>query len=408
MKKLLCTVLAVFLIFSLVSCSKAPEEGATQPTGGENNTTGQQTQPREENTIKIGVFEPQSGDNEIGGKQEMLGVTYANQYSPTVVIGDKTYNIKLIYSDNESSIEKAPQVAKKLVDEGVSVVIGSYGSDVCLAAAEVFSEAGVPVIGASCTSPAVTESTVNTYRIGYLDPYQAQALAVFAFKQLGIRKVMTLACLGNEEDQGLSFYFREAFEGLGGAVVTENFTSGTSDFSSSLEKAVRNECQAVFAPVSLSYAKRLIEQSASLDGDLTFLGAAGWDCNAVLHASDSADADVYVASYYQKGVNEKFDSGITSWFNADPTAKANNAGDDTVSAFCAAGFDAYCVALKAIRIAGSADRDKISAVLPSVTVKGATGTVSFDAERNAKRSFAYIKKANNRSVTWDAVTQQAF
>ena len=29
-------------------------------------------------TIKIGVFEPASGDNGAGGKQEVLGVEYAN------------------------------------------------------------------------------------------------------------------------------------------------------------------------------------------------------------------------------------------------------------------------------------------------------------------------------------------
>lgn len=407
MKKLLGFVLAVWMLFSLVSCAFGPEKGTTQTTE-EKTATQQQTQPLEENIIKIGVFEPQSGENKIGGKQEMLGVTYANQYSPNVVLGDKTYKISLIYSDNESSPEKAPQVAQKLVDEGVSLVIGSYGSDVCLAAADVFSEAGVPVIGASCTSPAVTESAGTYYRVCYLDPYQARSLASFAFKQLGIRKVMTLACLGSDYDQSLSFYFRESFEALGGTVLTENFTSQVSDFSSVLEKAVSKECQAVFAPVSLSFAKLLIEQSAALDADLTFLGADNWDCNVVLRASDSVNADVYVASYYQQGVNEKFDSGIRGWFNSDPTAKANNAGDDTVSAACAAGFDAYCVALKAIRTAGSADRDKILAVLPKVTVTGACGKVAFDSERNAKRSFAYIKKANNRSVSWDAVTQQSF
>ena len=34
--------------------------------------------------IKIGVFEPQSGDNGAGGKQEVLGMQYANYVQPTV------------------------------------------------------------------------------------------------------------------------------------------------------------------------------------------------------------------------------------------------------------------------------------------------------------------------------------
>ena len=38
-------------------------------------------------TIKIGVFEPASGDNGAGGKQEVLAIEYANSIAPTVDIG---------------------------------------------------------------------------------------------------------------------------------------------------------------------------------------------------------------------------------------------------------------------------------------------------------------------------------
>ena len=55
------------------AASDAPEGGDAQvsdaPEGGD--TTG-------DKVIKIGVFEPQSGDNGAGGKQEILGMQYAN------------------------------------------------------------------------------------------------------------------------------------------------------------------------------------------------------------------------------------------------------------------------------------------------------------------------------------------
>ena len=35
-----------------------------------------------EKVVKIGVFEPASGDNGAGGKQEMLGMQYANEKTP--------------------------------------------------------------------------------------------------------------------------------------------------------------------------------------------------------------------------------------------------------------------------------------------------------------------------------------
>ena len=97
-----------------------------------------------ENVVKIGVFEPASGDSGAGGKQEMLGMQYANYVQPTVEIGGETYTVELVYADNGSSADKAPSAAQQLVSEGVSVVLGSYGSGVSIAGSQYFADAGIP------------------------------------------------------------------------------------------------------------------------------------------------------------------------------------------------------------------------------------------------------------------------
>ena len=81
-------------------------------------------------TVKIGVFEPASGDNGAGGKQEVIGIEYANSLVPTVEIGGKTYDVELVIVDNQSATDKAVSAAQELVDAGVSIVLGSYGSGV--------------------------------------------------------------------------------------------------------------------------------------------------------------------------------------------------------------------------------------------------------------------------------------
>ena len=48
----------------------------------------------DEKVVKIGVFEPASGDSGAGGKKEMLGMQYANQETPTVEIGGETYKVE--------------------------------------------------------------------------------------------------------------------------------------------------------------------------------------------------------------------------------------------------------------------------------------------------------------------------
>ena len=91
-------------------------------------------------TVKIGVYEPASGDNGAGGKQETLGIQYANSVQPTVEIDGKEYNVELDIVDNESSNDKGPSAASKLVSDGVSVVLGSYGSSVAIAASDIFKQ----------------------------------------------------------------------------------------------------------------------------------------------------------------------------------------------------------------------------------------------------------------------------
>lgn len=82
----------------------------------------------------------------------------------TVEIGGKTYNVKLEIVDNESSNDKAVSAASQLVSKGVSVVLGSYGSGVSIAASDTFKNAGVPAIGVTCTNPAVTAGNSHYFR----------------------------------------------------------------------------------------------------------------------------------------------------------------------------------------------------------------------------------------------------
>ena len=91
--------------------------------------------------IKVGVFEPASGDNGAGGKQEVIGIEYANSLVSTVTLGGVEYDVELVIVDNQSATDKAVSAAQELVDAGVSIVLGSYGSGVSMAGGEVFAAA---------------------------------------------------------------------------------------------------------------------------------------------------------------------------------------------------------------------------------------------------------------------------
>lgn len=134
-----------------------------------------------EKKIVIGVYEPISGANAAGGKQEVLGIQYANSLDNKVEIAGETYAVEVYVSDNGSLEENAVTAASSIVNRGALISLGSYGSGVSIAAAKTFEDAGMPAIGVSCTNASVTAGNNFYFRTCFLDPFQGSVMAQFAW-----------------------------------------------------------------------------------------------------------------------------------------------------------------------------------------------------------------------------------
>ena len=390
MKKFLALILALVMVLGLVACGDKPaDDGAADG----------------EKIVKIGVFEPQTGDNGAGGKQEILGMEYAHSLFPTVDIAGETYKVQLEIVDNRTSAENGPSAAAELINRDVSIVLGSYGSGVSIAGGEVFQEAGMPALGTSCTNPQVTADCEVYFRLAFLDPFQGTVLSNYVYNELGVTTAYTLAMLGSDYDQGLVYYFTEAFEALGGTVVNEDFPEGSANFVSYVNNAKTAGAGVIFAPVSTNYAQLIIEAAAAQGFEGALLGSDTWDNNMVLESSQGKDIDINITTFYQESGSD-FDTGIKEWINANADAKTNNGGNDMVSAVTAMGYDAYFTALEAVKAAGSTEPADVLAALPGVSYEGVCGLIEFDEIGDAIRDAAYIKAANTETNNWDFVKVQ--
>ncbi|MBR6607447.1 MAG: ABC transporter substrate-binding protein, partial [Oscillospiraceae bacterium] len=325
---------------------------------------------------------------------------YANSLTPEIELGGKTYKIELVYGDNGSSTDKAPSAASSLVSAGVSVVLGSYGSGVSMAGGPKFEEAGLAAIGVTCTNPNVTAGNDYYYRICFLDDFQADVLANFALDNFGAKVAYCLGESGNEYDQGLIAFFKQVFEAAGGKVITDSFPKGNSDFTSYLNKAKSEGADVIFTPVSIAYAVQIIAQADDLGIEAPFLGSDTLDDNMVLDAVTGTDLELFVSTFYQEGGDETFDNGIKEYINGNSEALAANGGNDTISAVTAMGFDAYYVALEAMKKAGSGEKAAIKAALPEVTYEGVSGAIAFNEIGDAIRDTAFIKTADTEKGVW--------
>jgi branched-chain amino acid transport system substrate-binding protein len=119
--------------------------------------------------IRIGVAGPMTGTNAWFGEQMERGAAeaVADLNAAGGVLGEQ---VQLITADDLCDPEQAVAAARKLVSDGVILVVGHYCSGASIPASEVYAAAGVLMISPTSTNPMLTElGRANVFRVIYRD-----------------------------------------------------------------------------------------------------------------------------------------------------------------------------------------------------------------------------------------------
>ena len=395
MKKVLALILALVMALSLVACG---EQGDSQK--GDDSASG-------DKVVKIGVFEPTSGQNGGGGKKEILGIEYAHSLKPTVTINGEEYSVQLVYADNASDQAKAPTAAQTLISQGVSVVIGTYGSACAIAAGPLFESAKIPAIGTSCTNPQVTAGNDYYFRVGYIDPFQGAVMANFAFNEKGSSNCALIIESGDDYSAGFGNYFRQEMERLGGKATTLEFQKGEADFSTIMASIKSEGYDGIFAPVSIETAAMIISQARDAGITCPIMAGDTWDDISIAQRTGSKATDIYFSAFFDAAdttneAGKAFVDGFTKWVAEDATRVENNGGvSDVISSVTPCGYDAYMAAVGAIEAAQSTDGATIRDALATLEISGLiTGDLKFDENGDAIKNYAVIKTIENGEIVY--------
>lgn len=393
MKKFLAMMLALVMALSLVACGGKTDDGSSDASG--------------DKVVKIGVFEPTSGQNGGGGKKEILGVEYAHSLKPTVTINGEEYSVQLVYADNASDQAKAPTAAQTLISQGVSVVIGTYGSACAIAAGPLFVSAKIPAIGTSCTNPQVTAGNDYYFRVGYIDPFQGAVMANFAFNEKGSSNCALIIESGDDYSAGFGNYFRQEMERLGGKATTLEFQKGEADFSTIMASIKSEGYDGIFAPVSIETAAMIISQARDAGITCPIMAGDTWDDISIAQRTGSKATDIYFSAFFDAAdttneAGKAFVDGFTKWVAEDATRVENNGGvSDVISSVTPCGYDAYMAAVGAIEAAQSTDGATIRDALATLEISGLiTGDLKFDENGDAIKNYAVIKTIENGEIVY--------
>ncbi len=254
----------------------------------------------------------------------------------------------------------AEQIA---ADGRVLGIIGTSCSAAAVAAAPVISEAGLVMVSPSNTSPLLTSDLAGNanpdYHAGYFrvsnnDLYQAQAVADFAYNELGLRR-MAAVDDGDPYTSALVSAFASAFLAIGGEVpVTSTIDKGATDMTSVLAEFAEAGPDGIFFPLFEGEGTPFAEQARAFDGleGVTLITGAALFVSEFLGTPQS-EGMYFAGPEADLGSNVNGSTGKS----ADEVLAAfeSTYGGPPTSPYWAHAYDATTVLLSAIESAAEED-----------------------------------------------------
>jgi branched-chain amino acid transport system substrate-binding protein len=325
-------------------------------------------------TIKIGWLGALTGEDSLWGQSEYNTVKLVVDdlnLQGGLVVGGKTYRIGLASYDDHGDADAAVAAAKKLVsNDRVTVIIGPMFSREAIPVSRIIEAAGIPCIATSATNPKVTAADGHLnpfmFRACFIDSYQGEVAATYAYKRLGERTAAILVKSDDAYSIGLGEYFNENFRWLGGKVVASvSFKASDIDFRTELAKIKAAEPDIVFAPVFTNDIAMAAKQARAIGITAVMMGGDGWPSANLLPIAGSSLEGCYYVNHLD--FDDPAVRDYKTWY------KVTYGKTPEMPGYLA--YDAVSMFVDAVKRAQSLDGTKIAQALESCDIKGITGHI---------------------------------
>ncbi len=337
---------------------------------------------------RVGVVVDQSGPTRGFGESALRGIQLAAD-----ALQAAGRQIELVVEDDQGSEEGAKAAVSKLLASPVHAVIGSATSSVTLAGAPLAQQAGVPMITPSATSPEVTQVGDFIFRVCFVDTFQGEAMADFAYFSLRARRAAILFDPGSAYSSGLARYFEGEFLKFGGETVAEETYAATDqDFSRQLAAIQAATPDVLFVPGYYTEAGPIAEQAKELGLTATLLGGDGWDSPEIFELAGPALDGAYISTHF----------AADAPFEAAPAfvaAYETRYGGQTPDAFAALAYDAVNVLARAFERAGEGTGPALQQALARTQMfQGVTGDITLNRGRDAIKDAVVLELRDGATI----------
>ncbi len=358
--------------------------------------------PKESNDIRIGVNAEITGSKPtVGDSCKKAAELLAAQVNADggLQVGDKKWPVTLFIEDNEDKPESAAAVAKKLISQNsVLAILGPNASGNAIPAARICEDAKVIMISPWSTNPKTTENLKYVFRACFLDDFQGEVMAKFAWDNLKAKNAAVLYDVASEYNKGIAEFFKKSFEKMGGKVVAfESYTKDDKDFSSQLTKIKATNPDVLFLPNYYNEVPLQAQQARRLGATCALIGSDSWGSSELLSLGGKDLEGCYFSTHYAPDIaTEKAQKFIKAY-----EAKYGKKPDDVA----ALTYDSGQLLLAAIAKAGSMDRQKVRDALASISeFEGVTGKMKFTGTGDPTKSAVILKIKDGKFTYHDSVS----
>ena len=385
-------VLAMLMVAGLATACRDSDDGYLR--GGE-----------PVNEVTIGMIGPLTGGVSQFGTAVQRGVNlYIDQFNARGGL-----QISVSVHDDEGAAAAAAVGFDRLVDQGVTAIIGGVTSGPTRAIVPLAYEANMPMITATATHFNVTVCAdtgnvfTNMFRACFIDPFQGQRMAEFAFEILGARTAAVL--YSNEIDYSIGLmdaFVRRAGEIGLDVVEVQRFADDALDFRSQLAIIAAHSPDVLFVPAYYRHIGLIGPQSVDVGlPNTTFIGADGW----ATITDFMTDASSVEGAYFLTGFSAEADDPLVQNFVAAYRARHG----DTPNMFTAQAYDAAKILVAALELTiantdyvpGSDPfRTALIANMAATDLYGVTGRITFDELNNPEKTAIILQVQDGEEVFW--------
>ncbi len=328
-----------------------------------------------------------------------------------VPVGDTKLKLKIKYQDDTSKPDTAAQLVDQFNDDGIKLILSSYGSANTEAQAAVIERNGqVMVDSAGADNKIFTKGYKRTFAV--LSPATEYAASmVKAIDEMAQPRPQTIAFLSADDgfsktvaEGGIAQAKKAGFKVVG----TEYFPSGATDVSSSLTKVKGKHPDVILGSVHLEEGVAIVKQAHELgavpSGGFAesvapptpdFVKTLGKQAEGVLGSSQWTDTVKGKDKYF--GTAKQYAKDIKSAFGHAPDYH-----DAEASAACLA-------LVLATEKAGSTDPDKVRDALAAMDTESFFGRIKFNKTgQNVYKPMSVIQIQDGKAVTvWPKSSAEA-